>query len=110
MSGGRARVWFSDSPFHNWRNQAIKLIDLNERKGDVALASCDVTLMYLIPPIKNGGERDEGLMHQFHFHLSLSILNHVKLLCCTSGKIDNPLIRAMRASIIDLHDNALVVF
>ena len=48
-------------------------------------------------------------MHQFHSHLSLSILNHVKLLCCTPGKIDNPLIRAMRPSIIDLYDNALVV-
>ena len=48
-------------------------------------------------------------MRQFHPHLSLSILNHVKLLCCTPGKIDNPLIRAMWASIIDLHDNTLVV-
>src|SRR5215472_11553948 len=55
-------------------------------------------------------ENVRSLMHQFHSDLSLSILNHFKLLCCTPRKIDNPLIRAMRASLIDLHDNALVVF
>lgn len=39
------------------------------------------------------------LMHQFHPHLSLSILNHIEFLCCTPGKIDNPLVRAMGSSL-----------